>query len=254
MTHPRSSRFFLGSERGPPAGPLQALLHPPLGSGAGEVGQLGADVGAVGGVQDVHELAEGELRRAEQRVGGESPVEVRLREPVHPRVHVGGAGPAVDLVHVERVDVRDAEAAVAVRADEAVDGPAAVVRGWTRAGRGRSPGPGRRPFPFELGEERTPSGIAGVGGPTGSGGRRLRETGRSRRRAWFRSWRTVRGGGAGAARQSTGSDSGMATQGRARCANMSGVPRRPGAPGRGRAGVPARAGCRAERCPPRQVT
>ena len=254
MTHPRSSRFFSRGERGPPAGPLQALLHPPFGAGAGEVGQLGADVGAVGGVEDVHELAQGELRRAEQRVGGEPPIEVRLREPVHLRVHVRGAGAAVDLVHVERVDVRDAETAVAVGADEAVDGPATVVRRWSRAGRERGPGPGTRSFPFEIGEERTPSGVAAVGirpvaavgvfekrgvrdeergfahgGPFAVGGRKPRGSLPDRIRGWLpKGERAVR----------------IWMEFRAI----------PGGPDRGRAGTPARAGCRAERCPPRQGT
>ena len=154
---PEELTLLLGGERGPPACPLQALLHPPFRPGAGEVGQLGADVGAVAGVEDVHELAQGELRRAEQRVGGELPIEVRLREPVHLRVDVGGAGAAVDLVHVEGVDVRDAEPAVAVGADEAVDGSAAVVRGGGGVRRGRrsgiGTGAGFAAAAVELGEE-----------------------------------------------------------------------------------------------------
>ena len=158
--------LLLGGERGTPAGAFEALLHPSLLPRAGQVGQLGADVGAVGGVQDVHQLPEPQLRRAEQRIGGERPVEVRLREPVHFRMHVRGAGTAVDLVHVQRVDVRDAEAAVAVRADEAVDGPAAVVRGVGRARPGRRTGTGAgagfAATAVEAGEKRTPGRVAAV--------------------------------------------------------------------------------------------
>ena len=156
-----------GGEGGPPAGAFQALLHPALLPGAGEVGQLGADVGAVRGVQEVHELPEGELRGAEQRVGGERPVEVRLREPVRLRVDVRGAGPPVDLVHVQRVDVGDAVPAIAVGADEAVDGAPAVVRGRLRrpAGTKRRPGAAgrRRAVALQPVEERTPAGGAAVG-------------------------------------------------------------------------------------------
>ena len=197
MTQPRNLALLLGGERGLPAGALQALLHPPFLPGAGEVGQLGADVGAVRGVQDVHELPEAELRRAEQRIGGECPVEIRLREPVCLRMHVRGAGPAVDLVHVQRVDVRDAEAAVAVGADEAVDRPVAVGPrraphpAWP-AHRPRSPG-GRVPA------RRRTSSIRGRSrmDPTDSVDTRLPEMGRWQRRAAYRSCRTVRGGGSG---------------------------------------------------------
>ena len=257
MTHPRRSRFFLGGERGSPAGSLQALLDPSLGAGAGEVGQLGADVGAVGGVQDVHELAQGELRRAEERVGGEPPIEVRLREPVHARVDVGGAGPAVDLVHVEGVDVRDAEAAVAVGADEAVDGPAAVVRGAGRIRRRRrtgiGTGAGFAAAAVQLGEERAPRGVATVGvrsvaavGVFEKGGARGEE------RRFAHGGPFTLGIGSRAAVYRIGFGDGYPSA-RALCEHERNAARS-GAPGHGRAGVPAPAGHRADRCPPRQGT
>ena len=132
--------LLLGGKPGPAARAFQALLHPALLTSTAEMRQLGADVGAVGGVQDVHELAQGELRRTEQGVGGERPIEVRLREAVGLRVHVRRSRTAVDLVHVQRIDVRDAVAAIAVCADEAVDGPPAVARGRFRGGRRRGAG------------------------------------------------------------------------------------------------------------------
>ena len=263
MTHPRISRFFSGVNAGRPRARSRRSCTHRLGPGAGEVGQLGADVGAVGGVQDVHELAQGELRRAEQRIGGERPIEVRLREPVHLRVDVGGAGAAVDLVHVEGVDVRDAEPAVAVGADEAVDGPAAVVRGAGRVRRdgrtgigtgiGIGTGAGFAAAAVELGEERTPRGVAAVGVRSVAAVGVFEKRGaRGEERRFAHCGPFTVGIGSRAAVYRIGFGDGYPSAS-ALCEHGRNSARS-GAPGHGRAGVPAPAGHRADRCPRRQGT
>ena len=89
-------------------------LEPRLAAGILDVGELDADLAAVGGAQRLEDLAERLHRTAGQIAGEERALEVVVAEAVVRRIEFG----EVLRAAAERVDVRDAMSARAVRVDQ----------------------------------------------------------------------------------------------------------------------------------------
>ena len=142
-------------------GQLHAVLDPGALLGIGNVHELGADMPAIGALQDAQHLAERAVFEAERAADIDRPVEVGLGEAVGLRLELGMLAPRDEL---ERIELGDEMAARAIGADQhaqadrvALSGDELLLRQPTfrrRCGQGgRAVGP-RPGGPARLGEHR----------------------------------------------------------------------------------------------------